>query len=75
MATRRYKISPGETEFSVVEEVGAATNSDTCEFTVDLATTIVTDPSGSTRTISKNEVLIALSQIENWIVTHNWPPA
>lgn|GEM_PF-2233014 len=75
MATRRYKISPGETEFAVVEEVGAATNSDTCEFTVDLATSIVTDPSGSTRTISKNEVLIALSQIENWIISHNWPPA
>lgn len=75
MATRRYKISPGETEFSVVEEVGAATNSDTVELTVDLATTIVTDPSGSTRTISKNEVLIALEQLSNWITTHNWPPA
>lgn len=75
MATRRYKISPGETEFSVTEEVGAATNSDTVELTVDLASSIVTDPSGSTRTISKNEVLLALKQFENWIVTHNWPPA
>ena len=74
MATRRYKISPGKTEFNVVEEVGAATNSDTFEFTVDLATTIVTD-NGSTRGAAKQEVLLGLEQISNWIVTHNWPPA
>lgn len=75
MATRRYKLSPGETEFQVTEEVGAATNSDTVELTVDLASTIVTDPSGSTRTISKNEVLIIIDQFRNWITTHDWPPA
>ena len=74
MATRRYKISPGKTEFQIVEEVGAATNSDTVELTVDLATTAVNDK-GTTRTISKQEVLLALDQFRNWIVTHNWPPA
>lgn len=74
MATRRYKISVGETEFQVVEEVGAAVNSDTVELTVDLATTAVTD-NGSTRAITKNEVLIALEQLENYILSHNWPPA
>lgn len=75
MATRRYKQSAGVTEFAIVEEAGAATNSNTVELTVDLATTQVTDPSGSTRTISREEVIIALQQLENWILSHNWPPA
>jgi hypothetical protein len=74
MATRRFKVSVGETEFGIVEEVGAATNSDTVELTVDLATTVVND-NGSTRGISKNEVLLALEQIENHIIKSNWPPA
>jgi hypothetical protein len=74
MATRRYKLSAGETEFSVTEEVGAATNSDTVELTVDLATTAVND-GGSTRAISKQEVLDALEKFENHILKGNWPPA
>lgn len=74
MATRRYKISPGETEFQVVEEVGAATNSDVIEVTVDLANTLVNEGIG-TRTVTKSEVLIALDQIKNHILKGNWPPA
>lgn len=74
MATRRFKISPGKTEFQIVEEVGAATNSDTVELTVNLASTAVNDK-GTTRTISKQEVLDALEMLENHIVKSNWPPA
>lgn len=74
MATRRYKINPGEGEFSIVEEVGAAVNSDLVELTVELATTGVNDK-GTTRTISKAEVLEALEKIENHIIKGNWPPA
>ena len=74
MATRRYKLSAGETEFNVTEEVGAATNSDTVELTVDLATTAV-NASGTTRAISKQEVLDALEKFENHILKGNWPPA
>lgn len=74
MATRRYKLSVGETEFSVTEEVGAATNSDTVELTVDLATTAV-NKDGSTRAITKEEVLRILEMFENHIVKGNWPPA
>ena len=64
MATRRYKISRGETEFQIVEEVGSANNSDDFEFTVDLA-----------NAPSREQVLLALRMIENWIVSHKWPPA
>lgn len=64
MATRRYKLSRGETEFDIVEEAGGATDSDDFEFTVDLADAP-----------SREQVLLALRMIENWIVSHNWPPA
>ncbi len=74
MATRRYKVEPGEGEFAITEEVGAAVNSDTVELTIDLATTRV-NTNGSTRTIEKQEVLEALDKIKNHIVKGNWPPA
>jgi hypothetical protein len=74
MATRRYKLCPGETEFQIVEEAGAAVNSDTVELTVDLATTAVNDK-GTTRAILKSEVLEALDKLANHITKSNWPPA
>lgn len=69
MATRRYKISAGETEFQVVEEVGAATNSDGIELTVDLAATGLTTHEG------KHRVLMALEMLKAHITKGNWPPA
>lgn len=75
MATRRYKISPGKNEFQIVEEVGAATNSDVVELTVDLANTLVNASGGTTRTVSKEEVLLALEKFENHIIKSQWPPA
>lgn len=74
MATRRYKISVGETEFGITEEAGAAVNSDHIELTVELATTAVNAASG-TRSVTKNEVLMALEMLENHITKGNWPPA
>lgn len=74
MATRRYKISPGEGEFAVVEEAGAAVNSDKVEVTVELATTAV-NVGATTRGILKQEVLDCLDKIKNHIIKGNWPPA
>lgn len=77
MATRRYKISGGETEFNVVDEVGAAVNSDTVELTVELSATAIKDGNvtGGQRTISKNEVLLAIEAFKNHITKNQWPPA
>lgn len=77
MATRRYKISAGETEFSITEEVGAAVNSDTVELTVELSATAVKDGNvtGGQRTISKHEVINAIEMIKNHITKGSWPPA
>lgn len=64
MATRRYGLSRGETEFQVTEGVGAAVSSDNVELTVDLAVSL-----------SKEDVLLALDKIYGHIVKGNWPPA
>lgn len=74
MATRRFKVSPGEGEFSVVEEAGAAVNSDIVELTVELANTAVNIP-GGTRIVSKAEVLECIDKLKNHIIKANWPPA
>lgn len=74
MATRRWSLNPGLQLADVVEAAGAATVTKKIELTVDLATTIVTD-NGSTRGISKQEVLLAMEVIKQYIVANIWPPA
>jgi hypothetical protein len=75
MATRRYKVSPGDYFQDVTEEVGAATNSDAVELTIDLANTIVNTSGGGTRSITKDEVIQALEKIKAHIIKGNWTPA
>lgn len=75
MATRRFKINPGEQLGDVVEEVGAAVNSDAVELTVDLATTYVNLDGANTRGLTKAEVIEAIDKIKAHISTINWPPA
>lgn len=74
MATRLYKLSVGEGEFSVAEGSGSAVVSDTVELTVELATTAVVSGE-STRGVLKSEVLDCLDKIKNHIIKGNWPPA
>lgn len=74
MATRRYKISVGEAIVAVVDEAGAAVNSDTVELTVELATTAV-NITGGTRAINKMEVLEAIEKLQQYIIKNNWLPA
>lgn len=73
MATRRYKVSVGEGEFSVTEEAGAAVNSDTVELTVECSATAITQ-GATTRAITKSEVLDLVEKIKAHIVKGNWPP-
>lgn len=75
MATRRYKVSPGMTEFQVIEEAGAATNSNVVEVTVDLAATLITDgaESGAQRAIKKQEMIDCLQKIMNHILSYPSP--
>lgn len=73
MATRRYKINPSEKEYSITEEVGAAVNSKNIELTIELATNV--SGIGGNRTVSKEEVLIALEELSKYITRNIWPPA
>ena len=70
MATRLYKVSVGEGEFSVLDGAGSAVVSDTVELTVECSATAI----GGARAISKQETLEALEKIKNHIVKNNWPP-
>ena len=74
MATRRFMVNPGEQFESVTEASGAATATKSIELTVDLANTIVYE-GDSTRTINKEEVLIALELFKQYIGRQIWPPA
>lgn len=69
MATRRYGLRAGETEFQVTEAAGAAVSSDSIELTVDLAGTGLTTSEG------KYKVLMALDMLKAHITKGNWPPA
>ena len=62
MASRYYALDIGENEYEVAE--GATTQSKTVEVAVDLA-------DGATR----DQVLVALKNIENYILRDVWPPA
>lgn len=64
MATRRYGLSKGETEFQVTEAVGAAVATDSMEFTFDLAANL-----------TREDVIKALEMFENHILKYNFPPA
>lgn len=74
MATRRYMINVGEQaegSASITEAVGAAVATKNIELTVDLANV----KSGGTQPASKNDVLLALDQLRDYITTNIWPPA
>jgi hypothetical protein len=69
MATRRYSIELGQNEYQVTEAVGAATVTNSMEFTVDLAVVTAASDRG------KQAVVAALQDLTNYILRGNWPPA
>lgn len=82
MATRVYCVRPGGqatlSTSDIIEGVGgAASSAFKINFTVDLATTIVSDTSagGTTRAIKKSEVIAALDLLKMYIIKDDWTPA
>ena len=71
MATRLYKIGPNENEYQVTEAVGSAVATKSIELTVDLVATAV----GGTRALTKDEVILALKELSDYIAGRSWPPA
>lgn len=74
MATRLYGANADYNLEQVTEAVGSPVAVHNVELTVDLANTAVND-SGTTRTISKVEVLLILELFEQYITRSIWPPA
>jgi hypothetical protein len=76
MATRIYGVSPGAAFQinSIVEAVGPTATSAPIALVIDLTATLVTD-GGTTRAVSKEEVLLAIENIKAYILAGNWTPA
>lgn len=72
MSTQRIGANPGYNLEQITNVVGAATVTNNVELTIDMATTIVND-NGTTRQISRNEVLLILEMMEQYITRMNWP--
>ncbi len=75
MATVRFSVYPTAQEFQITQAVGAATVTNNVELTVDLGTTM----DGGTRVISKEEVLLCLERLVDYITKgganlSGWPP-
>lgn len=75
MATVRFSTFPGAKESDIVQAVGAATVTSNIELTVDLGNTM----DGSSRVVSKQEVLYALDRLHDYIMKGGtnlagWPP-
>jgi hypothetical protein len=71
MATRIFMTNPGEELADVTQDVGSATATKSIELTVDLANVL----EGSTKPITREDVLLALDRFEDYIATCQWPPA
>lgn len=70
MATVRFSVGPGKSLEDVTEAVGAATVSNAIEITIDQAA--VVNDGGTTRSLTKAEVLLAIELLEDYIVRRNW---
>ena len=71
MATRRYSVAPGASEYAITEAVGAAVVTAPIEITVDLANIAGL----GNKPPSRQDVLDAITKVQNWILRGAWPPA
>jgi hypothetical protein len=62
MASRYYALEIGDNEYEVAE--GASTQSKTVEIAIDLADNA-----------TREQVLVAIDNIKNYILRDIWPPA
>lgn len=74
MATRLYGVNPGSRMVDVIEAIGPTATSASIVMVIDLASTVVTN-GGTTRTVSREEVLLAIDTLKAVIMADTWPPA
>ena len=72
MATRRFMVNIGENAYNVTEAAGLATVSKNIELTVDFDASVPGNPTGK---VSREDVIQALAELEDYIMRDGWPPA
>lgn len=74
MATVLFSTTPGDREQDILQNVGSATVHKNVEITIDLGNTM----DGSSRVISKEEVIHTLKRFIDFLVhgaqNQEWPP-
>jgi hypothetical protein len=66
-------MAPGASLETMTEAAGPATTTKAIELNVDCSASIVND-NGTTRKITKEEVIFALNEFHQYIMRSNWPP-
>lgn len=73
MSVRIIGVNPGSNLEGVYDSAGGTIVTDAIELNVNMATTVV-NADGTTRQVTRKEVLDALNYIEQYIIRMNWPP-
>jgi hypothetical protein len=72
MATRIFHINPNSGDGSISQGVGLATISHPIELTVDMASDVLDNGGSNERGLNKEEVLRALDQLKNHILSNDF---
>lgn len=75
MATRLLANTANGTLETVIEGVGVANSAGIINLSIDLGSTLVSNGDGTTRAITKAEVILGLEVLQQYIVRSNWVPA
>lgn len=75
MAVRLYAMGANGTQETVIEGVGVANSAGVINLAIDLTTSAAYNPDGSTRAITKAEVIEGLVVLQEYIVRGKWVPA
>lgn len=75
MATRLFALGANGTLENVIEGVGVANSAGVINLAIDLTTSGAYNADGSTRAITKAEVIEGLEILEQYIIRSNWVPA
>lgn len=75
MATRLYAVGANGTLENVIEGVGSANSAAVINLSIDLTTSGAYNADGTTRAITKAEVILGLDVLTQYIIRGNWTPA
>lgn len=75
MATRLYALAANGTLENVIEGVGVANSAGVINLAIDLTTSGAYNADGTTRAITKAEVILGLDVLMQYVIRGNWTPA